>query len=65
MWGSASQATNQARVLGLRFLREEVPYKHSDPLTLPSFEESLPVLALTLFLLPCRFTSPYPLPPPT
>ena len=26
-----------ARVLGLWFLREEVPYKHFDPLTLPSF----------------------------
>ena len=26
-----------ARVLGLWFLREEVPYKQLDPLTLPSF----------------------------
>ena len=26
-----------ARMLGLWFLREEVPYKHFDPLTLPSF----------------------------
>ena len=26
-----------ARVLGLWFLHEEVPYKHFDPLTLPSF----------------------------
>ena len=35
--GILDSITWGARVLGLWFLREEVPYKHFDPLTLPSF----------------------------